>query len=140
LSQRALIVIDTAGVEFERSVAQVKHIAPQALAHVVLAADSSTVTIKRVRQAFEWDSVMVSKLDEASQPWPLLQALCDSPLPMSLMGPSARLSGPGFHSGQLAARKPHQRKQCWRRFHARCTTDCATSATRFRSGQASGSC
>ncbi|UFS56014.1 hypothetical protein LN050_09675 [Comamonadaceae bacterium M7527] len=92
LSQRTLIVIDTAGVEFERSVAQIKQIAPQALAHVVLAADSSTVTIKRVRQAFEWDSVMVSKLDEASQPWPLLQALCDSPLPMSLMGPSARLS------------------------------------------------
>ncbi|MDP4609413.1 MAG: hypothetical protein NWS83_09800 [Burkholderiaceae bacterium] len=92
LSQRALIVIDTAGVQFERSVEHIKHIAPQALAHVVLAADASSVTIKRVRQAFAWDSVMVSKLDEASQPWPLLQALCDSPLPMSLMGPSARLS------------------------------------------------
>lgn len=34
---------------------------------------------------------MVSKLDEASQPWPLLQALIDSPLPMSLMSPSSRL-------------------------------------------------
>ena len=92
LSQRAAVIIDTAGIQFERNVAQIKHLAPKALAHVVMAADSSSVTIKRIRHAYAWDSVMVSKLDEASQPWPLLQALIDSPLPMSLMSPSSRLS------------------------------------------------
>ena len=92
LSQRAAVIIDTAGIEFERNVEQIKHLAPKALAHVVMAADSSSVTIKRIRHAYAWDSVMVSKLDEASQPWPLLQALIDSPLPMSLMSPSSRLS------------------------------------------------
>ena len=91
LSQRAAVIIDTAGIQFERNVAQIKHLAPKALAHVVMAADSSSVTIKRIRHAYAWDSVMVSKLDEASQPWPLLQALIDSPLPMSLMSPSSRL-------------------------------------------------
>ena len=92
LSQRAAVIIDTAGIEFERNVEQIKHLAPKAMAHVVMAADSSSVTIKRIRHAYAWDSVMVSKLDEASQPWPLLQALIDSPLPMSLMSPSSRLS------------------------------------------------
>jgi flagellar biosynthesis protein FlhF len=92
LSQRATVIIDTAGIQFERNVEHIKHLAPKALAHVVMAADSSSVTIKRIRHAYAWDSVMVSKLDEASQPWPLLQALIDSPLPMSLMSPSSRLS------------------------------------------------
>jgi hypothetical protein len=39
---------------------------------------------------------MVSKLDEATQPWPLIQALCDSPLPISVMSPSERLSDNPF--------------------------------------------
>ncbi len=96
LSQRALVVVDTAGVQFERAVAQAKQVLPQASVHAVLAADVSSVGIKRIRAAANWDSLMVSKLDEATQPWPLIQALCDSPLPISVMSPSERLSDNPF--------------------------------------------
>ena len=92
LATRQLLVIDTAGVQFERATAQIRQIAPQAQQHAVLAGDTSSVTIRRVREAQQWASIMISKLDEASQPWPLIQALCDSPFPISMMSPSERLS------------------------------------------------
>ena len=92
LANRKLLVVDTAGVQFERTTTQVHHVLPKASLHAVIAADASSVTIRRVREAFRWTSLMVSKLDEATQPWPLIQALCDGPLPVSMMSPSERLS------------------------------------------------
>ncbi len=92
LANRKLLVVDTAGVQFERTTAHVHQVLPKASLHAVIAADASSVTIRRVREAFRWTSLMVSKLDEATQPWPLIQALCDSPLPVSMMSPSERLS------------------------------------------------
>ncbi len=85
LSQRSLILIDTPGVQMGARVAEVMSVCPSCKCHAIVPADASSATLKRVLQApaAKWDSLMVSKMDESSQPWPLLEFMCHNSLRIS---------------------------------------------------------
>jgi len=98
IGHRALLVIDTPGVQIEDQVQAVLSLRPQAQVHAVLAADSSEATCRRVLTAagFAQAALMVSKLDESDAPWALLQFLCNCTAPpaRSLLSRSDRLQHP----------------------------------------------
>jgi flagellar biosynthesis GTPase FlhF len=77
--QRKCIVIDTPGVQMAERVADIAAIAPIAQFHVVIPADASQSLLRRLLStpAIQWQSLMVSKLDEATQPWSLIQVLTE---------------------------------------------------------------
>jgi flagellar biosynthesis GTPase FlhF len=77
--QRKCIVIDTPGVQMAERVADIAAIAPTAQFHVVIPADASQSLLRRLLStpAIQWQSLMVSKLDEATQPWSLIQVLTE---------------------------------------------------------------
>ena len=86
LDQRQLILIDTAGVQLQENMQALRQVCPQAQWHAVLPADASSVTLQRVLSAtgIQWSSLMLSKLDEASAPWPLLHYLLQAGSPVGL--------------------------------------------------------
>jgi len=83
LSVRTLVLIDTPGVQMIERITEIKTVHPQCIMHAVLPADASAVSVQRVlkdagsRDNWVWDSLMISKLDEASAPWALLQFMCN---------------------------------------------------------------
>ena len=111
LSQRRLVLIDTPGVQMVERLKDIKKIQPQAILHAVLPADASAVSVQRIlkdaaqQAGMEWDSLMISKLDEANAPWALLQFMCneaDVPV-LSAASGSERLTDlvMGFTPAQL---------------------------------------
>ena len=90
---RHLILIDTPGSQTLERVAEVKNAFPQAQAHMVMSADASSATLNRAMRATSarWDSLMVTKLDESVQPWPLVEFLCDNRLPLNAAGDGNQL-------------------------------------------------
>ncbi|NBW25455.1 MAG: hypothetical protein EBR89_08535 [Betaproteobacteria bacterium] len=93
LKGRHLILIDTPGSQTLERVAEVKNAFPQAQAHMVMSADASSATLNRAMRAgsARWDSLMVTKLDESVQPWPLVEFLCDNRLPLNAAGDGNQL-------------------------------------------------
>jgi flagellar biosynthesis GTPase FlhF len=85
LSHRRLVLIDTAGVQMNERVAEVLAVNPACHCHAVMPADASSVTLRRVLTTGDvpWKSLMLSKLDESSQPWALLQFLSDNAIGLS---------------------------------------------------------
>ena len=77
LSPRRMIVIDTPGVQMSERLAEILQVCPEAGLHAVVPADSSAVTLSRImlKSKLPWQSLMISKLDEANAPWPLIQFL-----------------------------------------------------------------
>ena len=77
LSPRRMIVIDTPGVQMNERLAEILQVCPEAGLHAVVPADSSAVTLSRImlKSQLPWQSLMISKLDEANSPWPLIQFL-----------------------------------------------------------------
>ncbi len=111
LSTRKLVLIDTPGVQMIERLKEIKQINPQTIMHAVLPADASAVSVQRIlkdaarQAAMEWDSLMISKLDESSAPWALLQFMCnegDVPV-LSAASNSERLTDlvMGFTPAQL---------------------------------------
>jgi hypothetical protein len=90
---------------------EIKNIQPQCIMHAVLPADASAVSVQRIlqdaaaRAQMVWDSLMISKLDEATAPWALLQFMCnESDVPvLSAASGSERLTDlvMGFTTAQL---------------------------------------
>jgi flagellar biosynthesis protein FlhF len=76
---RKCIVIDTPGVQMAERVAEIAGIAASAQFHVVVPADASQSLLRRLLSTpdIQWQSLMVSKLDEATQPWSLIQVLTE---------------------------------------------------------------
>jgi len=66
-------------VQMAERVAEIAAIAPTAHFHVVIPADASQSWLRRLLStpAIQWQSLMVSKLDEATQPWSLIQVLTE---------------------------------------------------------------
>ena len=93
LKGRHLILIDTPGSQTLERVAEVRNAFPQAQAHMVMSADASSATLNRAMRATSarWDSLMVTKLDESVQPWPLVEFLCDNRLPLNAAGDGNQL-------------------------------------------------
>ena len=77
--QRKFLIIDTPGVQMAERVSEIVAICKEAQFHVVLPADASQSSLRRVlsTQHIQWQSLMISKLDEASQPWALIQVLTE---------------------------------------------------------------
>ena len=91
LSDRRLIWIDTQGNDFLQQAAP---LATRDIAlHALLPVDAAWASVQKVLTVrnWAWSSLMLSKLDEASHPWPLIKGLCDSPLPVSAVSLSGEV-------------------------------------------------
>ncbi len=90
LSERTIIFIDTPGVAIEETHLKLRNNFDKANFHLVLPANSSLATTDKYLQSKKsiWSSLVLSKLDEGDQPWPLLGALCDNNIPLSLTSSS----------------------------------------------------
>ena len=77
LSSRQLVLIDTSGVQMTDRLAEILAIDRDCQLHAVLPVDASSVTLKRVLtdSGLAWNSLMLTKFDESSAPWPLIQFL-----------------------------------------------------------------
>ncbi len=93
LAGRALVLIDTSGTEMTERVMEIQAVCPTCATHALVAADASTATLRRALRSsgIRWNSLMVSKLDESVQPWPLVEFLCDNFLPLSAASDGAQL-------------------------------------------------
>lgn len=85
-SARALIFIDTPGVQMNERLAEIRAMNMNVQCHAVIPADASAANIRRVfdNPDNEWASLMLSKLDESNQPWALLQFLTDKTISVSV--------------------------------------------------------
>ncbi len=94
LTPRRLVLIDTPGVQMAERLAEVRSVHAAAQFHAVVPADASSATLARLltnnaeksggaTTLQAWDSLLVSKLDECTQPWPLLHFLSNNPLPLA---------------------------------------------------------
>ena len=78
-AQRKFIIIDTPGVQMVERVVEIANMSPQAQFHVVIPADASQSSLRRLLSTpqIQWQSLMISKMDEATQPWSLIQVLTE---------------------------------------------------------------
>jgi len=72
--------------------------------HAVVCADASSASIARLNQVTgaNWTSWVVSKMDESTQPWALLQFLIEQPTGVSLVSRGERM---GDWSSQVNAQE-----------------------------------
>lgn len=91
---RQLILIDTPGVQMNERLADIRQLNVPLQCHAVMPADASAATIRRVfdNNANVWASLMISKLDESTQPWALLQFLTDTSVAVSVASKGDRTS------------------------------------------------
>ena len=96
LSDKKLIVIDTPGNQSQENASALHSAMQDATFHLVFPADASTATINRFLQITEikWDSVMLTKIDECSNPWPLLQMLSNKEIPLSFESTRSLINDP----------------------------------------------
>jgi flagellar biosynthesis GTPase FlhF len=97
LQSRRLILIDTSGVQIADRLLEIQAVSQQLQMqmsmHAVLPADASSATIAKLNQLpqISWTSLVVTKLDESTQPWPLLQFLIEQPLGISMVSRGERM-------------------------------------------------
>jgi len=97
LQSRRLILIDTSGVQIGERLQEIQAVSQQLQMqmsmHAVLPADASQATIAKLSQMsnISWTSLVVSKLDESTQPWALLQFLIEQPLGISMASRGERM-------------------------------------------------
>lgn len=90
LRSRSLVLIDTAGADFLRHASDLARLSDALLdadqrliqLHAVTAADSSVASLRRLvnTDGWRWHSLLLSKCDESTAPWPLIQTLCEQTL------------------------------------------------------------
>ena len=90
LDDRKLLLIDTAGINTEGTINMLATHLPMAQKHLVIAADASEGSAnKYLRKALgRWDSVMLSRLEQGTFPWPVVNALLNNKAPLSLASAS----------------------------------------------------
>jgi flagellar biosynthesis GTPase FlhF len=93
LSERGLVLIDSSGSQMAQRITEVQTACPACETHAVVSADASSATLRRVLRTsgIRWNSLMVSKLDESVQPWPLVEFLCDNFLSLSAASDGAHV-------------------------------------------------
>jgi flagellar biosynthesis GTPase FlhF len=91
---RQLILIDTPGVQMNERLMDIRQLNVQVHCHAVIPVDASAATIRRVFENADnvWHSLMLSKLDESTQPWALLQFLTDKTVSVSVASKGDRAS------------------------------------------------
>ena len=90
LDDRKLLLIDTDGINTETTINMLTTHLPMAQKHLVIAADTSEGSVnKYLRKALgRWDSVMLSRLEQGTFPWPVVNALLNKKVPLSLASAS----------------------------------------------------
>lgn len=85
LGQRRLVLIDTPGVQVMEKLEQLKACSGEMQCHLIVPADASSTTVRKYLSdtSTDWHSLMISRMDEAMQPWALLQVLCERPVKLS---------------------------------------------------------
>ena len=95
LSGRKAIWIDTPGTDFMAHADTLRSAVPGLELHAVLPVDATVTSVQKVLEtsATPWASLMLSKLDEAAHPWPMIQGLCNNALGISAISQGASLAG-----------------------------------------------
>ena len=85
LSDKKLVFIDMSSAKLKNDLDDLMTIVPASLVHVVIPTDASVALAKRWCDDLEikWDSMFLSKYDEAISPWGLLQASLNSKIKIS---------------------------------------------------------
>jgi flagellar biosynthesis GTPase FlhF len=93
LSDRKLILIDTAAIDGKHSINILLSHLPRAKKHLVVGADASEGSINRyIQDGFDtWDSMMISKLEQGIHPWPIINALLNKNVPLALFSASSSI-------------------------------------------------
>jgi len=96
LSDKKLIIIDTPGNQSLENASALHSAMQDATFHLVFPADASTATLNRFLQVTEikWGSVMLTKMEECSNPWPILQMLSNKALPLSFESTRSLINDP----------------------------------------------
>ena len=96
LSDKKLIIIDTPGNQSLENASALHSAMQDATFHLVFPADASTATLNRFLQVTEikWNSVMLTKMEECSNPWPILQMLSNKALPLSFESTRSLIDDP----------------------------------------------
>lgn len=86
LGSRSLILIDTAGVDVQGQIKELNKLLPEAQKHLVVAADASEASVNRQLKAGsgDWDSIMLSRLEDDIRPWSVINALLNTRIPISV--------------------------------------------------------
>jgi flagellar biosynthesis GTPase FlhF len=98
LESRKLIIIDTAGETPLSFVEDLHRLIPEAQKHLVMAADASEASAKRYSkpQQFDWDSVMLSRLEPGVYPWAAINILLNGEIPVSLAAAEPSIVDPAI--------------------------------------------
>jgi flagellar biosynthesis GTPase FlhF len=94
--QGRTIWIDTPGTDFVGHAQQLKQSFSGVDIHAVLPVDATVTSVQKILQSSNtrWSSLMLTKVDEAAYPWPLIKGLCDQSLSVSCMGEDSRIHVP----------------------------------------------
>ena len=86
LSSRKLVLIDTPGVDVASTLNTLTALLPDAKYHLVVSADASEGGISKYLRMNNdaWTSIMISRLANDIQPWPLINVLLKEKIPVSL--------------------------------------------------------
>lgn len=80
VSDYSCVLIDTSGIGIETNMQELMQYAPESLIHLVLHSEISESSANRLfNNRLPWDSVNVTKLDESTDSWVLLDAILQNP-------------------------------------------------------------
>jgi flagellar biosynthesis protein FlhF len=98
--QRKTVWIDTPGADFSAQAQQLQSQLTLDL-HAVLPVDATVTSVQKILQNPEirWSSLMLTKVDEAAYPWPLIKGLCEQPLAVSCMAEDSKINVPALAFG-----------------------------------------
>ncbi len=93
--------IDTPGTDFAAHAQQLMQSFSGVGIHAVLPVDATVTSVQKTLQNSDirWSSLMLTKVDEAAYPWPLIKGLCDQPLSVSCMAEDSRINVPPLAFG-----------------------------------------
>ena len=99
--QGKTIWIDTPGTDFAAHAQQLKQSFSVLGIHAVLPVDATVTSVQKILQNsdIQWSSLMLTKVDEAAYPWPLIKGLCDQPLAVSCMAGDSKINVPPLRFG-----------------------------------------
>lgn len=86
--------IDTPGTDFAVQAQQLRQTHVGMGIHAVLPVDATVTSVQKILQNSDvrWSSLMLTKIDEAAYPWPLIKGLCDQSLPVSCMAEDNKIN------------------------------------------------
>jgi flagellar biosynthesis GTPase FlhF len=98
--QGKTVWIDTPGADFSIQAQQLQSQLGLHL-HAVLPVDATVTSVQKILQNSEirWSSLMLTKVDEAAYPWPLIKGLCEQPLAVSCMAEDSKINVPALAFG-----------------------------------------